>query len=183
MSTEKKNKHAKSEPKIEEPESPLSSETTIRFEDIPNASQIVDKYKSRTYRDSSNRYHEFLNEYENLLRTKIATAISKMFRDAKVVESIDVNFREKITINEKAFSINTLHYGFTVDNQWTKRTPIVMESEMPFRRLQTELLSKGYYLLDESDPAKSHATVINIYALKPYNYGQNRLWHGKNIIL
>jgi len=52
-----------------------------------------------------------------------------------------------------------------------------------FKELQLEMLEKGYYLLDISDPFKSKKFVLSFNVEKPPDYdSQPILWHGLNFI-
>jgi len=56
------------------------------------------------------------------------------------------------------------------------------ETRDPFRELQSELYQKkGWVLLDESDPQRSHGSYIRLYPKLPPHYETTPLlWHKKN---
>lgn len=82
---------------------------------------------------------------------------------------------------------NNIHYGGKPVQgpnglEWTNRLlePLFVGR---FKKLQTSLLERGYYLLDISDPNKGKNFIIKLYLHKPSWYDQfEPLWHGLNKI-
>lgn len=152
---------------------------------IPEAKSLVSKYKEEKFKNESNKHMEALRAYEFLLREKIMDTIKEMSDENKIKGRLDINLNGVINVGGKDKYLHNLQYGFIVkDGKWGDRKPILMEEDMPFRKLQKELLEKGYYLLDESNPKMSKISKIVIYATKPTSYNSNPvLWHGKNVLL
>jgi hypothetical protein len=83
------------------------------------------------------------------------------------------------------YKFHVVHYGPFKDKKeyyWMSRYNIFENLQVypPFRTLQVEMLQRGYYLVDESDPVKSKRMVIRLYkTCPPYPL---YLWHGYGTI-
>jgi hypothetical protein len=118
-------------------------------------------------------------EYEEILYSLCLNAIEKMSQSSSFKHDIIL---PKFIGKEKTVPIHVIHYG-TLEwvpgkSIWSRRIPLEIKS---FRKIQTLLFEKGFYLLDESDPAKSFRMRVCIYAVKPFDYETSkRLWHRYN---
>lgn len=129
-------------------------------------------------------YHYIMEEVSKAIET--FELWSKMY-DKKNRTYIKLNldltkFTEIVCDNGtvKKYKNDTLHYAPKFKgcgwydrywNIWTK-----MGIHPPFRQAQVDLLQKGYYLVELSDPSMSYKTVFKLYKVKsptPLN-----LWHG-----
>jgi len=86
---------------------------------------------------------------------------------------------------EATYKFHIVHYGPLKDKEqayWMSRFNIYENLQVypPFRTLQVEMLSRGYFLVDESDPDKSKRMVIRLYRTKPAY--PRYLWHGFGVI-
>jgi hypothetical protein len=84
------------------------------------------------------------------------------------------------------YKFHVVHYGpmnsKAAKRHWRDRDNIWgrMEIHPPFRTLQVEMLQKGFFLLDESDPSKSFNMRIRLHQNKPA--GPLYLWHSFGVI-
>lgn len=172
--------------------------------EIPSVENVLNEQKRlQILRESDNEQKQ--EEYErkgklfaDAYKTKMINAILDAINDLKKGSNkfsvkLNVNFKEKLTIDGFTIDFHIVHYGgkpiFEVQESsksltlnWSKRTPNPLFAGL-FKELQTFMLQKGYYLLDLSDPSKSHFCVINLYLGKPTWYDNAKLlWHGYNHI-
>jgi hypothetical protein len=84
-----------------------------------------------------------------------------------------------------SYKFHVVHYGPLRNKEqyhWMSRYNIFETLQVfpPFRTLQVEMLQKGYYLMDESDPSRSRRMIIRLYKNRPpYPL---YLWHGYGVI-
>lgn len=85
-----------------------------------------------------------------------------------------------------SYKFHVVHYGPLVRNDeqhhWMSRYNIFDRLQVfpPFRTLQVEMLNKGFYLMDESDPTKSKRMIIRLYKNRPLY--PMYLWHTYGVI-
>ncbi len=76
-------------------------------------------------------------------------------------------------------------YGHRSDSGlWTERVDLGLP-EKPFVALQRLLHSRGWYLVEESDPNLSKSVVLMLYAVRPDGshkyFNKGLLWHGNDM--
>ena len=76
--------------------------------------------------------------------------------------------------------VHCLHYGnHGSTRHWCDRRP--HSGQSAFLTVSKEVFARGYYLLDESDPSKSHQIHIRLHCEEPLDYNiRKQLWHGMN---
>ena len=159
----------------------------MKFEDIPNASEII-KPIDEPKEPKELKILPWLEEYEKLLKNEIVKCVNDMIKNENTKSVLDIQLKSflkvKVEDKDKGIPIHVLHYGYNFNKKWTIRRNVLSDKneKMPFQKLQDQMLEKGYYLLDESDPSKSFSTHLVLYSVKPHYYGNSDLWHGLNVI-
>jgi len=124
---------------------------------------------------------KFASCYINTIFLAITNAIHKMktsnrksiILNLTSFQELVVEMNMKIPINKIPFHI--VHYkGSRINGQWKMRN-INLEFSDLFRQVQRIMYKKGYFLLDTSDPSKSHNLG------EPSNYSSMpKCWHDYN---
>lgn len=120
------------------------------------------------------------DKYTNTLRSIcISTIVNAGNRcSSKIPVNLDAYIRQ---YQIDGIPIHILHYGYQI-GEWTNREQL--ECDDPFTVIQRELSTKGYYLIEETNPKQSQYIHIYIYCENPTNNNkQNKLWHNHNVIL
>lgn len=149
--------------------------------------QIASKVMSdEKHRQKMKLIHEtnvqFASCYMNYMYEKISDAISKLqttMRKSIVLNCVPTHSFGVVTENGPRYHpFHRIHYGPILNHNWRLRK-YVPEFHFLFRKLQQIMFSKGYWLLDLSDPSKSHQLRIVLFVEKPPNYSTiPELWHG-----
>src|SRR5581483_10612611 len=111
--------------------------------------------------------------YKETLLTECSAAIEQMKEHSMVSVEL-VNIENMIMENKRIenIPIDVLHYGHRTSYGGRTNRAKFFECERPFVRVQQDLLEKGYYLLDVSDPKRGPRCKIFLFCTKPYHYGQ-----------
>lgn len=177
----------------------LPSTEDVRTRQTENqARQIENRALAKKAKEEAQLEYErkcmlFAEAYKKLMADKIEEAI-KVLMDSpgKFCVSLVLNPKYELVLDDNSkMNFHIVHYGGKPKLKpkcygyydWKTRTTNSFFVGL-FKDLQTVLLNnRGYYLLDISDPAKSHSFVVNLYLAKPYWYDDARLlWHGLNKI-
>lgn len=102
--------------------------------------------------------------------------------------NVDPNAELSVKLDDgstRKYKFHSVHYGPLKNREkrhWRSRDNIWerMKIYPPFRTLQVEMLGKGFYLMDESDPTKSKRMIIRLNREKPFE--PLKLWHGYGVI-
>jgi hypothetical protein len=127
--------------------------------------------------------------YKYRMRLAIESAIQELMNSSvKYSTNLNLSLKERLFVNDYyGIDFHVVHYGGKpimgpYGLEWKNRNPNPLFVGL-FKELQTALFEYGYYLLDVSDPSKSHAFVVKLYLGKPVGYDDDPvLWHGLNKI-
>lgn len=159
----------------------LNTSNDLDGSDANNVSDDTTKTDTTTVFNPNN-YNAAKQDYIEKLRSACQAGILRL-KD-EVNTHFSVTFYElakfiaigKLDINDETFYGHELHYGKLGDSgEWSDR---VVDDEIPFKIVQMEMASQGFYLLDISDHGKSKKIVIKLYCHKPSLYGIKHMWHG-----
>ena len=130
----------------------------------------------------------FVEAYKHKMSFAIESAIQELMHSVKFCTELNLSLKDRLFIDDYyGIDFHVVHYGGKpifgpYGLEWKKRTPNALFVGL-FKELQTALFEYGYYLLDVSDPSKSHAFVVKLYLGKPVWYDDAPvLWHGLNKI-
>lgn len=165
--------------------------------DIPVATSVCENIASNKGKKSREREFQaneqrringlLIDRYRELIKEKILEAITVMERKCVYSVVLDIDPYFLVQVESKSVPFHVLHYGNKIpyEKKWTKRTPFSEQNPDLFFSIQRELLStKGFYLLDESTPSKSHGFFLVLHAKKPEDYDERQLlWHKGNKVL
>lgn len=132
-----------------------------------------------------------INAYIQLMRQKLEGCIKYVnasptneFAQVRVLPNqvLEVCLDDETTVTYKFHSVHYGPFKYRDGTHWKSRYNIYENLQIypPFRVLQLEMLNRGYFLVDESDPDKSKRMVIMLYKTKP-SYPRY-LWHGYGVI-
>lgn len=141
------------------------------------------KDKATAYTKQMNRLRLAASEFVELFKAGFLDAIKESLKSPLASSRIEViapslgNFR--------GLPGDVLLYGHRLGGQWQKRHPLEL-SVMPFQQLQQIFHDRGWYLIEESDPARSYMIIFALYPKKPFKSAYfdvaGKLWHGNNMI-
>ena len=163
-------------------------DTTDFISEVPSVEEVI-AYRQEVIQEHERKGKLFAKAYSNKMEEAIRTAIQTLMDNPnKFSCTLNLDSSDLLFDNEGHYIFfHVVHYGGTpvIDTNgccWTKRQPIPMFVNL-FKELQTALLERDYYLLDISDPLKSHSLVIKLYMGKPKWYDDvHVLWHKLNKI-
>jgi hypothetical protein len=130
-----------------------------------------------------------IEAYKYRMRLAIESAIQELMNSSvKYSTTLNLSLKERLVATDYyGIDFHVVHYGGKpimgpYGLEWKTRNPNPLFVGL-FKELQTALFEYGYYLLDVSDPSKSHAFVVKLYLGKPVGYDNEPvLWHGLNKI-
>lgn len=139
-----------------------------------------------------------LNEAVKIMEKKENENINVCYIPIDMAEKIIISYKNGDVNIEKEYTIDTAHYAprkkyFTYDEHgnssyvkpWTYRDWTIWKRchiSQPFRRAQTEMKKRGYYLVDLSDPMVDNKTHVYLYKNKYLLPPFAQLWHRLNMI-
>ena len=174
------------------------------FDDIPDVSTVL-QTQSESVEKNGGKKEQMIKEYEDkgkiyaeryrvYMKNAIFQGIRKLSSAHETRECVNLTVHPHDPLyfdineangtiepneNSEKSTFHCVHYGGKHYGKWTKRTlnPLFVNL---FRDLQTELFnSKGYYLIDMSDPLKGNKMIIRLFLGKPQFYEKfEPLWHG-----
>lgn len=158
----------------------------LNFE-IPSVDEVLNEQKIY-YVENEEKIKEFerkgklfADAYKARMMDAIKNAINGMKKSSnKYSVQLNVSFGESLAVDESKILFHVVHYGGKPLTSWYKRKSSHLFTGL-FKELQKYMLERGYYLLDLSDPSKSHRCTIRLYLGKPTWYDNAEpLWHGYN---
>ena len=155
--------------------------------DIPHADELANQIvQDKASHEERNKQRQEVvrvacDLYEKFLLQTVQNAIPDFKAQNRVCIQLEITLTEDKS-NFNGIPPHVLQYGHLVDNKYYQRSPLEV-AEMPFVKVQKFLFTKGYYLLDESNPTYSKNTFIKLYCVRPTNLETRPvLWHGKNVM-
>ena len=170
------------------------TEKSIRYD-----KQIEDQYEENVKRGSAEYAFRLLSYISDVIDRKFVTdsVFTKGYAETYLTnpsildESVSWTDSEGRDVGIKALD---MHYGVSRSNHFKDRDVGIWDDidvERPFKKVQSILLEKGYYLLDISDPAKSMRIVWWLATSIDYEqdefvkqkfeeYMSKELWHNLN---
>jgi hypothetical protein len=162
-----------------------------RQNDIKNETAREEKRLRQEFalQEKERKERIIIEAYKYRMRLAIESAILELMNSSvKYCTQLNLSLKERLSIDDYyGIDFHVVHYGGKpifgpYGIEWKNRNPNALFVGL-FKELQTALFEYGYYLLDVSDPSKSHAFVVKLYLGKPTGYDDVPvLWHGLNKI-
>lgn len=150
---------------------------------IPDARELVIHQQPSLYATVGKLLAE---AYKDKVLSAVLKAIHSMQESECQALTLLLNPKDKlqVVLDNKTFEteLHCVHYGGKPKTSWYRRfsNPCFVGI---FKEIQQKLATKGYWLLDMSDPSKSFSFVVIISCVKPHWYDTTQpLWHGLNQI-
>jgi hypothetical protein len=145
-------------------------------------------HTEESYRRFMENGKDFTDDYVALVSKALEDGFSQLLTSKKTTISLTLNPSESLTSKSGGkLPFHVVHYGgYPVIEDgivvWHKRTQDERFIPLPFKKIQQELLEKGYYLYDLSDPSKGKGFII-VLSLNPLKGAFKNLWHGFNSVV
>lgn len=131
------------------------------------------------------------NQYVSLMRHKLEGCIRCLYtRQDFTYADVRIDPHQEFPVTdsngvERIYEFHELHYGpitTRAKRHWRNRENVygALGVYPAFRTLQTEMLQRGYYLMDESDPMRSKKMFIKLHRDRPIY--PLKLWHSYGVI-
>jgi len=172
-------------PVLEQRNLPLAS--VVQKENLQKLQEAKFTEKDAKTRETRHRLKEIQQLkaqalYEDFLWEQVYLGIQRIRHSKIPLTSVRLPAVEaKIaTARFENIPVHYLHYGAHGSTRhWCDRRPHCGPSA--FFTVKKEVFARGYYLLDESDPSKSHQIHIRLHCEQPLDYNsRDKLWHGMN---
>lgn len=166
---------------------------SIDFTDLSSSEQVR-SYRKKSKVPKGTKFEiigqRFANHYEGIIKNEILIAI-KLLMNSSEKNYVTLDLDPKRFLESEGSHIfdfhrirfHVVHYGGKIsEGKWKNRIPNKFFAGL-FKSIQKSLFERGYYLLDISDPSKSHKFIVRLYLEKPSWYDDApMLWHGLNKI-
>ena len=130
---------------------------------------------------------DFVEAYLKYMFEKVDKVIDNYFDENKFYIPIkDIDFHHPLIPSHKNYNwvkVHHIHYGLAMHEKWVKWHMRDPEWKSPFSLVQAYYLQEfGYYLVDESNPEKSHTPFFKLYINEEKYIHQRKNyvqpWHG-----